>query len=215
MAFHYPNGSSYTSSNQSDAPKLRVHRNTIYGGRGMTLEDELNATNAYYLQVNRAVVYKKPTPIQIVRVDYPARSKAVVREGYFKTPSTTDYNGVYRGWYLDFEAKETKNKTSFPLKNFHQHQIDHMRACLIQDGICFVVMRFSALQRLFVVPATLVIPAWDAQAQDGRKSISIDAIMANSFELTPQLTPTVPYLDGVDWLINKKVGAPRGKNGHK
>lgn len=211
MAFHYPNGSSYAASKQTPKPNV-VHRsNTIYGGRGMTLEDELNAANAYYLQTGRAVVHKKPTPIQIVRVDYPARSQAVIKEGYFKTPSTTDYNGVYRGWYLDFEAKETKNKASFPLKNFHQHQIDHMRACLKQDGLCFVVMRFATLHRLFVVPATPVIDAWDHQAES-RKSITLDTIIATGFELTPQLEPTVPYLDGVDWLINKKVGALRGKN---
>jgi recombination protein U len=178
----------------------------------MTLEDELNAANAYYLQTGRAVVHKKPTPIQIVRVDYPARSKAVIREGYFKTPSTTDYNGVYRGWYLDFEAKETKNKASFPLKNFHQHQIDHMRACLRQDGLCFVVIRFATLHRLFLLPATPVIKAWDAQITGGRKSITLDTILADGYELTPQLVPTVPYLDGVDWLIKKKVGTLRGKN---
>lgn len=144
-----------------------------------------------------------------MKVDYPARSKAVIREGYFKTPSTTDYNGVYRGWYLDFEAKETKNKASFPLKNFHQHQIDHMRACLVQDGLCFVVMRFAVLHRLFVVPASMVIVAWDNQ-QNSRKSITLATIIDAGFELTPQLEPTVPYLDGVDWLIKKKVGASSG-----
>lgn len=207
MVFHYPNGSSYTASKQSTTAKQ--HHETIYGGRGMTLEDELNAANAYYLQIGRAVVHKKPTPIQIVKVDYPARSKAVIREGYFKTPSTTDYNGVYRGWYLDFEAKETKNKASFPLKNFHQHQIDHMRACLVQDGLCFVVMRFAVLHRLFVVPASMVIAAWDNQ-QNSRKSITLATIIDAGFELTPQLEPTVPYLDGVDWLIKKKVGASSG-----
>ncbi|WP_054749418.1 Holliday junction resolvase RecU [Lacticaseibacillus thailandensis] len=206
MTIHYPNGGAY----QHHAASTPHAHTTMYGGRGMTLEDELNGSNRYYLQTGRAVVHKKPTPIQIVKVDYPQRSKAVIREGYFKTPSTTDYNGIYHGYYLDFEAKETKNKASFPLKNFHQHQVDHMRACLQQDGICFVVMRFVRLERLFVYPATPLIAAWDAQAHGGRKSITLATIERDGFELTPKIQPRIPYLDGVDWLISQKVGAPRG-----
>ena len=36
--------------------------------RGMSLEDDLNKTNNYYLDVDRAVIFKKPTPIQVVEV---------------------------------------------------------------------------------------------------------------------------------------------------
>ncbi len=100
----------------------------------MTLEQQINESNQYYLDAGIAVVHKKPTPIQIVKVDYPKRSRAVIREAYFRQASTTDYNGVYQGYYLDFEAKETRNKTSFPLKNFHEHQILHLEQCLDQEG---------------------------------------------------------------------------------
>ena len=95
----------------------------------MSLEEDINVTNRYYLQIGKAVIHKKPTPIQIVKVDYPKRSAAVITEAYFQQASTTDYNGVYRGKYIDFEAKETRNKTSFPLNNFHAHQVQHMKAC--------------------------------------------------------------------------------------
>ena len=78
------------------------HRN-----RGMTLENDINETNRYYLLNNKAVIYKKPTPVTITKVDYPSRREAVIKEAYFKTPSTTDYNGLYKGKYVDFEAKET------------------------------------------------------------------------------------------------------------
>ena len=97
-------------------------------------------------------------------MDYPRRSAAVIKEAYFREASTTDYNGVYRGYYLDFEAKETQNKTSFPFKNFHEHQIQHMENCLTQQGVCFVLLWFSSLQRCFLTSSNL-ITEWHQQKQ--------------------------------------------------
>ncbi|WP_262314658.1 Holliday junction resolvase RecU [Lacticaseibacillus parakribbianus] len=205
MPIHYPNGKPYQDVAQPAAP-----RPVSYGGRGMTLEDELNQSNQFYRAANKAVVYKKPTPLQIVKVDYPSRAQAVVKEAYFKTPSTTDYNGVYQGYYLDFDAKETKNKQSFPLKNFHPHQVAHFNACLAQAGICFVVIRFVTLRRLFVYPASALNRYWQASLADGRKSIPLKEIETHGFELHPKLQPPVPYLDGVDWLIATKKGQTHG-----
>ena len=98
-----------------------------------------------------AVIHKKPTPIQIVNVHYPKRSKAVINEAYFRTPSTTDYNGVYRGYYIDFEAKETKNKTSFPLNNIHDHQVEHMKSCFYKRTRLLLI-RFKVLDEVYLLP---------------------------------------------------------------
>lgn len=109
----------------------------------MNLEKDINTTNTYYLSTEKAVMHKKPTPVQIVKVDYPMRSAAKITEAYFKTPSTTDYNGIYRGKYLDFEAKECQNKTAFSLTYIHPHQLKHLQMCLQQGGICFLIFRFT------------------------------------------------------------------------
>ena len=119
---------------------------TNYSSRGMGLENILNQTNELYRLQKRAVIHKKPTPIQVVKVNYPARSAAQITEAYFRQASTTDYNGVYKGRYIDFEAKETKNKTSFPLKNIHEHQLEHMKECCEQGGIALVIFYFSSLK---------------------------------------------------------------------
>ena len=116
---NYPNG--IKKENFQEKKQKEIN----YKNRGMTLESELNSSNEYYREIDKAYIYKKPTPIKIVKVDYPSRDKAVIKEAYFTIPSTTDYNGIYKGKYIDFEAKETKSKSSFSLANIHPHQIKH------------------------------------------------------------------------------------------
>src|SRR5699024_410499 len=115
---------------------------SLYSNRRMALDEDIDVTNKFYLDTDKAIIYKKPTPIPIVIVHYPKRSAAVITEGYFQAKSTTDYNGLYRGEYIDFEAKETKNKTRFPLANIHEHQLNHMKQIVQHGGICFMIIRF-------------------------------------------------------------------------
>lgn len=206
MAFNYPNGQSFTPSSplskNNDIVKKK-QSTTSFSNRGMRFEEAINASNEYYLNHGQAVIHKKPTPIQIVNVDYPRRSAAVIKEAYFKEASTTDYNGVYQGHYLDFEAKETQNKTSFPFKNFHQHQIDHMERCLAQDGICFVLLWFSQLQRCFFLDSKHLIHHWNQQKKNGKKSLPLFLIEELGIEISPKIAPRVPYLEAVDQYLRE------------
>lgn len=176
------------------------NKKVIHSNRGMGLEEQINQTNLYYLQHNRAVIYKKPTPIQVVKVDYPQRSKAVIKEAYFRQASTTDYNGVYKGYYIDFEAKETKNKTAFPLTNFHDHQVEHMRRCLQQEGIAFILFKFTTLNQVYLLKAQEFINFWDKR-ENSRKSIPISYIQKYGIEIEQKFNPSIPYLDVIDELI--------------
>lgn len=164
-----------------------------FGKRGMNFEAEINATNEYYLVRGLAVIHKKPTPIQIVKVDYPKRSRAKITEAYFKQASTTDYSGVWNGYYLDFEAKETQQKTVFPLKNFHEHQIRHMEAVLAQKGIAFVLLHFALLNETYFLPSASLIAFY--REKHGLKSIPIDFIRKNGFQISTNQIPRIPYLD--------------------
>lgn len=200
MSFHYPNGKRYIQPKDQTKAVAKVEKKLSYSNRGMTLEDDLNETNRFYLENNIAVIHKKPTPVQIVNVDYPKRSAAVIREAYFKQASTTDYNGIYKGKYLDFEAKETKFLTSFPLKNFHEHQINHMRAVLEHGGICFVILRFSTNESMFFLPAEHLLTYWKRMKDGGRKSITIEEITQSGHPLPLGYRPRIDYIKIIDYL---------------
>ena len=113
-----------------------------YANRGLNLENDINLANEYYKINDIAYIYKKPTPIKLVKVDY---KLAKITEGYFDTPSTTDYNGIYKGKYIDFEAKETNSKTSFSMSNIHPHQIKHLINVSRHGAISFLIVRFNKL----------------------------------------------------------------------
>lgn len=203
MAIKYPNGHLPLYNEVRKKQLKKATTRTTFSNRGMRFEEAINQSNDYYLNRKVAVIHKKPTPIQIVKVDYPKRSAAVIKEAYFKEASTTDYNGVYRGYYLDFEAKETKNKTSFPLKNLHEHQINHMRQCLEHKGICFILLWFSSLNRCFLIDSPFIIEAWEKQATE-KKSLTLNQIEEIGIEITVGIAPRIPFIEAVDQLIELK-----------
>ena len=168
-----------------------------YANRGMTLEADLKASNDYYLVNDIAVIYKKPTPITISKVNYPSRAEAVIKEGYFKTPSTTDYNGIYKGKYVDFEAKETKLKTSFPLNNIHQHQIRHLKQIYKHGGIGFLIVRFTVINKTFLLPIETLVEFLE---RSSRKSIPLSYFEDKGYIIKDKYNPRVDYLEVLDKL---------------
>ncbi|MEY8463411.1 Holliday junction resolvase RecU [Streptococcus merionis] len=189
---NYPNAKRASLSKSPILKKKAVN----FANRGMSFETLINDSNTYYLSREIAVIHKKPTPVQIVKVDYPRRSRAKIVEAYFRQASTTDYSGVYKGHYIDFEAKETRQTTSMPLKNFHDHQIDHMASVVKQGGICFVLLHFSSLKETYLLPAKPLISFY--QIDQGGKSMPLSYIREHGFEIPLQSFPSVPYLDVVD-----------------
>lgn len=171
-----------------------------FSNRGMSLEEDINYTNTFYLNTNKAIIHKKPTPVQIVRVHYPKRSAAVITEGYFKQASTTDYNGIYRSKYIDFEAKETKNKTLFPLANIHAHQINHMKSIVAHGGICFFIIRFCLYNETYFLESNILFASWDEKIAGGRKSIPYEEIRKKGYLIPWKYKERVDYLQVIDKL---------------
>ncbi|WP_222704248.1 Holliday junction resolvase RecU [Mammaliicoccus lentus] len=199
---NYPNGKKVSKNTSKVSRQTQTNYSKIqYGKRGMNLEEEIDKSNQFYRLEEIAVIHKKPTPVQIVDVDYPKRQKAVIKEAYFRKPSTTDYNGIYQGYYIDFEAKETKNKTSFPLNNIHDHQVSHMNQILKQKGICFLLIKFSYHDSVFLLPFRKFMVYWDRYKSGGKKSITKQEIERDGYLIPYKYRPRIDYIKIVDQLI--------------
>lgn len=181
-----------------------IKQKTSHSNRGMSFEKMINETNEYYLKNDIAIIHKKPIPIQIVKVDYPSRSGAVIKEAYYKVPSTTDYNGIYKGFYIDFEAKETKNKTSFPFSNIHPHQIKHLEDIKKHKGISFLLIFFKVHDEIYLLESKYVTSFYD-RSSDGRKSITYNEIKENGYIVKEGYAPRIDYLKVVDEIIKKSL----------
>lgn len=170
----------------------------VYANRGMSLENDINQTNQYYNLNNIALVYKKPTPIKVVQVEYP---KNKIKEAYFNEPSTLDYIGIYKGKYLEFDAKETQSKTSFPLSNIHKHQMEHIRRVIDFGGIAYLIVRFSTLDKTYLLLGEDLIRFVNDY---DRKSIPIDYFNTYGFVIEIKYTPRLDYIRIVDNILNTK-----------
>lgn len=184
---NYPNGINH-----------KHKKEIIYKNRGMSLEAEINESNEYYIAIKKAYIYKKPTPIKITKVDYPSRDKAVIKEAFFTVPSTTDYNGLYKGYYIDFEAKESKSTTAFDLSNIHPHQIKHLQNIERHNGISFLIVRFTTLNETYLLTTKKFSIFLD---NSDRKSIPIEFFRENAYLIKDGYNPRVDYLKIVDELI--------------
>ena len=164
----------------------------------MGLENDINETNKYYRDYDIALIYKKPTPIRITKTNY--QSMRVI-DGFFECPSTLDYNGIYKGYYVEFDAKETKSKSSFTINNIHEHQIDYIKKVLKHNGIVFLIVRFSLLNKDYILGGKELI---DFINDNERKSIPLSYFEDNCYELNIKYAPRLDYIKYVDKLVINK-----------
>ena len=189
----YPNGQAYKPSSKRQSHKDKVEISKSASNRGMDLENDINLSNDYYRDQHIALITKRPTPINIVKVDYSRGAR--ITDAYFEKQSTTDYNGVYKGRYIDFEAKNTKSKTSFPLSNIEKHQIEHLKLVLEQGGIAFFIIQFQLLNEVYLLDASYVIRFYE---HGERKSIPYQVFKENGILIKQGYNPRLYYIDAIE-----------------
>ena len=179
-----------------------IYNNKIlssHANRGMDLENDINNTNSYYLDNDIAIVYKKPTPIKVSKVNY-NKNHTIITEAFYEMPSTTDYYGIYKGKYIDFDAKEVKNSSSFALSNLHAHQLKHLKRVKEHGGISFLIVRFYKNNITYLIEIDEII---DYINSENRKSIPIDYFESKAHRIPDAYIPRVNYIKVIDNLYFK------------
>ncbi|MEA5061314.1 MAG: Holliday junction resolvase RecU [Erysipelotrichaceae bacterium] len=190
----YSNGKKPNSCPNEKTLVNKKVRTFSSANRGMSFEEDINISNDYYLSKGLMMVYKRPTPINVVKVDY-SKKCARITDAYFEKQSTTDYNGVYKGKYIDFEAKSTKCKSSFPFSNISIHQINHLEKVVSNGGIAFFLIQFEALKKVYLLDAKWII---DFYKDAKRKSIPYETIKKEGIEIKQGYNPRLFYLDAIE-----------------
>lgn len=136
--------------------------------RGKELEKIVNDINLKSRLNEESLILKIPVPI------------VMTKKGLTPMQSTVDFAGVLPGGkFIAFDAKETKVKTRFDLKNIKQHQLEYLEAVSNLGGIAFFLVWFKELYKekgkesAFIFYPEFVREHWD------KSSIPIKTIEEN------------------------------------
>ena len=199
MKIKYPSGSKPNLGNIPNLKELNKNNSLkiSQSNRGIDFEEEINLSNEYYLENDIALIYKRPTPIRVLKFN--KRTKRVT-EGLYDQKSTTDYNGVYKGYYIDFEAKSTRDHASFPLSNIRDQQVNHLQRVILNGGIAFFLIRLELFDEVYLVLASTL---FDFIANNKRQSIPFKYIREYGFKVDYRYTPRLDYLFTLDENVLK------------
>ena len=174
-------------------------KNAGYKNRGMFLENIINDSNTYYNSIDRSLIYKKPTPIKVLNVSYPSNTSHLIDKAVYSSISTLDYNGIYRGKYIEFDAKECHNKASFPLSNIKPHQLEHIKRVIKQKGIVFLIIFMN--NNFYLLKGEDLIEYIN---NTDKKSIGFEYLEKIGYKINESYTPRLKYLDTVDNVYFKE-----------
>ena len=94
--------------------------------------------------------------------------------------------------------KETRSKTSFTLSNIHEHQIKHLKNISRHNGIAFLIVRFTTLNKTFLLRAEDLLSYID---NNERKSIPLEYFEEKGYLLKDGYNPRIDYLKVIDSII--------------
>lgn len=162
-----------------------------HANRGAVLERLIDMTNKQYQNKGFADIRKIPTPVQIQ-----SNSKGKVT-GYITKGEWVDYSGVWNGKAVVFDAKETSITTSFPLDNISEHQYKLLKSWREKGALSFLLVSFTKLNEIYLLPAKLLETYWENASKGGRKSIPYKDFVMECKLVVPERGYVLHYLKSV------------------
>lgn len=150
--------------------------------RGMILETIINSTIDFYNQNNVAIMHKKMLDISFKKIG----KDLVVKDAVVLRKSTVDYYGIYKGIFVAFEAKSTKENT-LNLKQIQEHQLNYLKRIRFHQGCAFLIIFFKEFERFFLLDI--------AKLDLKQKSISLSFLEQNGIEVILTYPGIIDFAD--------------------
>lgn len=197
MTIKYPNGKTYeeVSENAKEKSGERRKRSSAggYANMGMRLESDVIKSCDIFRERGVASIYKRPTPIRISKVD--PKNPNHITSSYFAEKSTTDFVGVYKGRYIDFECKET-GRDVLELHNIRPQQITHLDLVLKLGGIGFFVVSFTKRGEVYLLDAHYVLD--HVLKEKSRSGFKREFFQENGVLIRQGYSPRLEILEAID-----------------
>ncbi|AAP56492.2 Holliday junction resolvase recU (Recombination protein U-like protein) [Mycoplasmoides gallisepticum str. R(low)] len=145
----------------------------MHQNRGMFLETLINNTIKHNELAHKGLIFKRHLPINV----YNFANRRVT--GWLKEKTQTDYYGLYKGYFFDFDAKQS-SKINYSLKNIKQHQLDHLRKIHEQGGIAFILLLIVPKEEFYMIPIKK-IDSWLKNQESN--TLKYEWIQKSSFKL--------------------------------
>lgn len=180
---------------------------------GLAFEERIKQSCDVYKANNVALIHKIPTPWS---VSYDNSTKRVKR-AFPQGKSSVDFEGIWQGRSVAFEAKSTIERKRFELKNVQPHQLEYLRLHQEHGGISFFLIEFSKFNEVYFMQYDQM-ENWMKQSRNGgRRSIPYHWIMANC-EIVVMGRASKDFVSVLERLKNKgnktlaEKGTVIGKN---
>lgn len=152
------------TANKTEAQKIR--ESMIKSNMGMAFEADVTKSCDFYREKGVSDIYKRPTPIKVVKMS--KTKPGMIEEAYFEEKSTTDYVGIYKGRYIDFECKETIHD-EIPYHMIREQQYRHLENIIRLGGIGFFLVSFKRAQEVYLIDAKIILDALKEKEHRGFK----------------------------------------------
>jgi len=125
--------------------------------RGLKFEENIQKKCDKLKEEGIALISKVPTEFKILRRFNPKTKRSEIYSAFGVEESKfVDFVGIMNSKPVAIEAKETKNKTSFPFKNIKNTQIEFFNLWSKLDGKGYYLIHFVEHKEIYLVPCEVM-----------------------------------------------------------